>query len=301
MVTIKTMTAMAKRALRWIAAVIAIAAALPAAASTITYYHNDIAGSPVAATNAARQVIWRESYRPYGERLTKSASAKSNDVWFTSRREDSSGLVYMGARHYDPVAGRFVSTDPKGFDEANVMSFGRYTYANDNPYRYVDPNGKESIAIRAQERAQIGFLRGTVSREELDGLYRAQAGGAALGLGLALAGSTTLGMMTETAAVETEAPTAFRIIDGVRRAKAAEVSGRTTIAAEIEGGGGKVSDVSIDALRSPKEVVETGDATSAMRWERALRESRENSAAPIRVRPGSSGTPIKDVKVEGGE
>jgi RHS repeat-associated protein len=92
-------------------------------------------------------VVWRESYRPYGERLTKSAAAKANDVWFTSRRLDSTGLVYMGARYYDPVTGRFVSTDPKGFDEGNVQSFNRYEYANDNPYRYVDPDGKASLAI----------------------------------------------------------------------------------------------------------------------------------------------------------
>jgi len=92
-------------------------------------------------------VVWRESYRPYGERLVNSASAKDNDVWFTSRRQDSTGLVYMGARYYDAVAGRFVSTDPKAFDEANALSFGRYTYANDNPYKFVDPNGRSAVIV----------------------------------------------------------------------------------------------------------------------------------------------------------
>jgi uncharacterized protein RhaS with RHS repeats len=52
----------------------------------------------------------------------------------------------MGARYYDPVIGRFVSTDSKGFDEGNIHSFNRYAYANNNPYRYIDPNGMEGIS-----------------------------------------------------------------------------------------------------------------------------------------------------------
>jgi RHS repeat-associated protein len=119
---------------------------LAAQAGTVTYYHNDLAGSPVVATNAAGQVIWRESYRPYGERTVNSAASSSNKVWFTSRRQDpETGLVYMGARYYDPVVGRFVSTDPVLFDEKNLHSFNRYAYANNNPYRYVDPDGRMPV------------------------------------------------------------------------------------------------------------------------------------------------------------
>jgi RHS repeat-associated protein len=122
------------------------------AASTITYYHNDLAGSPVAATNASGQVIWRESYRPYGERLTNSAASTDNKIYFTSRRQDAeTGLVYMGARYYDPVIGRFISTDPKQFDEENPHLFNRYAYANNNPYKYNDPTGPgpEALALCA--------------------------------------------------------------------------------------------------------------------------------------------------------
>lgn len=124
-----------------------IAAALAtvgASAGTVTYYHNDIAGNPVAATNAQGQVIWRESYRPFGERTVNSAAALDNKIWFTSRRQDAdTGLIYMGARYYDPVIGRFISIDPVGFDERNLHSFNRYAYANNNPYRYNDPDGRE--------------------------------------------------------------------------------------------------------------------------------------------------------------
>ena len=88
-----------------------------AGAGTIVYYHNDLTGSPVAATNQAGQVIWRESYRPYGERLTNAPASGANKIWFTSRSQDAdTGLVYMGARWYDPVVGRFLSVDPVRFE-----------------------------------------------------------------------------------------------------------------------------------------------------------------------------------------
>jgi RHS repeat-associated protein len=117
-------------------------------AGEIIYYHNDLSGSPVAATNQAGQVIWRESYRPYGERLTNSPASSSDRIWFTSRHQDATtGLIYMGARYYDPIAGRFVSTDAKLFDERNIHSFNRYAYANNNPYKYVDPDGRQALPV----------------------------------------------------------------------------------------------------------------------------------------------------------
>ena len=47
----------------------------------------------------------------------------------------------MQARYYDPVIGRFYSNDPVGFK--GVHSFNRYSYANNNPYKYIDPDGRE--------------------------------------------------------------------------------------------------------------------------------------------------------------
>jgi uncharacterized protein RhaS with RHS repeats len=48
--------------------------------------------------------------------------------------------MYMQARYYDPLIGRFYSNDPIGFKD--VHSFNRYAYANNNPYKYTDPDGK---------------------------------------------------------------------------------------------------------------------------------------------------------------
>ncbi|MDY6977490.1 MAG: RHS repeat-associated core domain-containing protein [Pseudomonadota bacterium] len=57
----------------------------------------------------------------------------------------------MQARYYDPVIGRFYSNDPMDAQahlaKLNIHGFNRYAYANNNPYRFTDPDGKESIDL----------------------------------------------------------------------------------------------------------------------------------------------------------
>jgi RHS repeat-associated protein len=124
-----------------------LAAVTGQAIERVTYYHNDALGSPVAATDRNGTLLWRESYAPYGERLTHEASGKDT-VWYTGKQEEAAfGLNYFGARWYDPKIGRFMGVDPAGFSADNIQSFNRYAYANNNPYGYVDPNGKWALKV----------------------------------------------------------------------------------------------------------------------------------------------------------
>ena len=82
----------------------------------------------------------KQHYRPYGS----SIEGEVDGVGYTGHKFDkSTGLSYMQARYYDPVIGRFYSNDPFGFRD--IHSFSRYAYANNNPYKYVDPDGKDAI------------------------------------------------------------------------------------------------------------------------------------------------------------
>jgi RHS repeat-associated protein len=66
-----------------------------------------------------------------------------NGPGYTGHEEDpATGLVYMQQRYYDAESGRFLSTDPVAADPNTGGSFNRYEYANDNPYRYTDPDGR---------------------------------------------------------------------------------------------------------------------------------------------------------------
>ncbi|MBU1425901.1 MAG: Ig-like domain repeat protein [Gammaproteobacteria bacterium] len=128
------------------------------AAEKITYYHNDISGTPMAATDAAGTLLWQESYRPYGDPMQPPVA--DNNIWFTGKPYDKdSGLSYMGARYYDPLLGRFMGMDPKGFAEENLHSFNRYAYANNNPNKFVDPDGHSpvDIAFLAYDLGKLGM------------------------------------------------------------------------------------------------------------------------------------------------
>jgi RHS repeat-associated protein len=65
-------------------------------------------------------------------------------IGFTGHVNDANtGLVYMQQRYYDPIAGRFLSTDPVLTDANTGASFNRYVYANNSPYKYIDPDGRQ--------------------------------------------------------------------------------------------------------------------------------------------------------------
>jgi RHS repeat-associated protein len=55
------------------------------------------------------------------------------------RRRSASGQSVQ--RYYDPSIGRFLSVDPVGPLSNPINHFGRYHYANNNPYKYTDPDG----------------------------------------------------------------------------------------------------------------------------------------------------------------
>lgn len=111
------------------------------AAMTIKYQHTDVLGSVIAETNANGQVIKQTKYHDFGEQK----GGQQAGLGYTGHLEDTDlGLTYMQQRYYDPVIGRFYSNDPVGFNTDNLMMFNRYAYANNNPYKYVDPDGRTS-------------------------------------------------------------------------------------------------------------------------------------------------------------
>jgi RHS repeat-associated protein len=104
--------------------------------TTVTYLHTDALGSPVARTNASRALVESTEYAPYGAPINRPVDG----VGYTGHVMDqSSGLIYMQQRYYDPQSGRFLSVDPA------LSEFSRYSYASNNPYRFTDPDGRVAI------------------------------------------------------------------------------------------------------------------------------------------------------------
>jgi RHS repeat-associated protein len=124
----------------------AAAAAVPA--QTVTYFHNDISGNPVLATDQNGDVVWKANYGPYGVEVNSPPAGVADHIGFSGHPVDrDTGLIYMGGRYYDPVLGRFLSPDPATPDPNNVHSLNRYAYGNNNPYRYVDRDGHSPLDV----------------------------------------------------------------------------------------------------------------------------------------------------------
>ena len=74
-------------------------------------------------------------YEAFGARRDATASAVERG--FAGRpSEGASGLLRMGARHYDPSTGTFLQVDPLVLETQQA-----YAYASQNPYRFWDPTG----------------------------------------------------------------------------------------------------------------------------------------------------------------
>jgi len=111
---------------------------------TTTYYHTDVLGSVIAASDEDGDVIWNRTYDSFGREIISDSNGNEllDEQTYTGKPYDEeTGLVYLGQRYYDPELRRFLSIDPVGFTPQNTESFNRYTYANNNPYKYVDPDG----------------------------------------------------------------------------------------------------------------------------------------------------------------
>ncbi|WP_234349362.1 RHS repeat-associated core domain-containing protein, partial [Xanthomonas citri] len=128
-------------------------------AGTIKFQHTDALGSPIAVTDAAGQVVERTDYQPYGSPIGKTVDG----IGYTGHAMDgATGLTYMQQRYYDQDLGRFLSVDPVAADSVFSANFNRYWYANNNPYRFTDPDGRDvkcdGVNCRVNSRNGYEFL-----------------------------------------------------------------------------------------------------------------------------------------------
>ena len=112
------------------------------AQTTVEYIHTDALGTPIAVTDANKVVIETTEYEPYGAQV---AGPVKDGPGYTGHVQDAAtGLTYMQQRYFDPQVGLFLSVDPVTAYSNPVGMFNRYRYANNNPYRFFDPDGRQS-------------------------------------------------------------------------------------------------------------------------------------------------------------
>jgi|ERR1043166_4897717 hypothetical protein len=98
----------------------------------------------------------------------------------------------------------------------------------------------------------------------------------------------------------------YQIMDGVRRAKAAQLFGHSAIDAEVVDTSGQslgAAELPIDALRSPKAQIRRITKADETRWKRAVAGAKKSALSypPIVVQPCTErGTRVEDVDFDFG-
>jgi len=99
-------------------------------------------GQPAAGT--------RLKYYAYGAPRPGNAATAAHDAFARSytpatytgqTRDPSTGLMYYGARFYDPTLGIFLAPDTIVPQPGNPGALNRYAYTLNNPFKYTDPTG----------------------------------------------------------------------------------------------------------------------------------------------------------------
>jgi len=119
----------------------------------VFYYHSDHLGSIAYVTDLSGQVYQHLEYFPFGETWVEEVSNRWRVPYlFTAKELDrETGLYYFGARYYDPRTSVWQSADPiidrylDGKRGGGVFHTGRlasFSYANNNPLKYVDRDGE---------------------------------------------------------------------------------------------------------------------------------------------------------------
>jgi RHS repeat-associated protein len=136
-----------------------------------TWLFADHLGSIVALDGSSTGI---KTYGPYGEPLP--ASAAGDRFRYTGQQMVSElGLYYYKARFYSPALGRFLQTDPVGYQS----DLNLYAYVGNDPVNLTDPTGTIGINLGA---AGIGAIIGGVSA----GITAYGNGASPLGIGASI-------------------------------------------------------------------------------------------------------------------
>jgi RHS repeat-associated protein len=130
----------------------------------IFYYLTDHLGSTSVLLNRDGAVVEQIEYFPFGSSLVDTNESKSDYKYNAKLYENDLGLYYYGHRFYNSQIGRFISIDPLQDDipslinavQNNSQYLNSYSYVNNNPVKYTDPDGDIAILAALAVAALVG-------------------------------------------------------------------------------------------------------------------------------------------------
>lgn len=142
----------------------------------VSTLHQDHLGSVRRITGSAGELVSRHDYFPFGKEIGPIQKSPSAHRFIGRDWDPESDLAYLMARYQNALVARFMTTDPglAGADSPRPQTWNAYSYANNNPLKYVDTNGdspteaevRTKIVTEAQRQGVDPVLALAVARTE---------------------------------------------------------------------------------------------------------------------------------------
>ena len=129
------------------------------------FFIHDHQGNVRVVADKEGKVEERNDYYPFGGLMASSTTSAQPYKYNGKELDSKNGLNWYdyGARHYDPVIGRWKTMDPLA---EMYYSWSPYVYCKDNPVNRIDPDGKDDYVI-----GKDGRINRLSPRTNIDVLY----------------------------------------------------------------------------------------------------------------------------------
>jgi RHS repeat-associated protein len=135
---------------------------------SIFYYdHDDWLGTERARTDLSGNPCETITSLPFGDGQTIAGTCGDiSPMHFTGKERDTeSGLDNFGARYNASSMGRFMTPDPVSATPLHLINpqrWNMYSYVINNPLTFVDPDGRDAIAVNFVNEIPVGGHEGII-------------------------------------------------------------------------------------------------------------------------------------------